>query len=420
VKNLNSGWTIEEQCPQCGAPITLQETDRIFSCDFCRVKLYILSSGFFRYYIPPPKDLKEEIVYAPYWRFRGMSFIFSQTGLKHRIIDANRLATGHQLLPASLGLRPQTQKIQFLSSEVTGKFLKQKIPFKQILTDIENPGETSPGQNKLPSVLHQGFIGETTSLIYAPFYLKDYKFYDALLEKAVKTKPGIRTPKSVPLETDINWNRSFLSTLCPLCGWDLGSEKESCILMCSNCCTAWKASLSGFKKVMFKIIEVKAENILYVPFWKIQTAVDKLPLQSYADLARLANLPRIASRAWEKEKLYFWAPAFKVAPKLFLRLSKQLTLSNFTAKAETGSAKTGLSFFPVTLPATEAVESIRVTLFHLFINKKKFYSILPEVHAVAKKQELIYLPFTIRANEIVQVQMKFSISKNALKIGRAL
>jgi len=253
---LNSGWIIEEQCPQCGAPVTLKETDRLFSCTFCRVKLYIMSSGFFRYCIPPPEDLEEEIVYAPYWRFRGMSFSLSQQGLKHRVIDTSFPATGYDFLPPSLGLRPQTQKLKFMSPEIKGKFLKQKIPFKQIFSNIKAEEKTSAEQIENPSVFLQSFIGETTSLIYAPFYLKDYRFHDAILKSPVQTESDNK-PRSVPLEKTQNWNRSFQPTLCPLCGWDLNGEKESCILICNNCHSAWKASLLDLKGTGLKLFRYR-------------------------------------------------------------------------------------------------------------------------------------------------------------------
>ncbi len=401
-------------------PVTLEETDRLFSCSFCRVKLYIMSSGFFRYCIPPPEDLEEEIVYAPYWRFRGMSFTLSQQDLKHRVIDTSFLATGHDLLPPSLGLRPQTQKIKFMSPEIKGKFLKQKTPFKQIFSNIKATEITSTEKIEDPSVFLQSFIGETTSLIYAPYYLKDYSFYDAILKSPVQPAPDSNKPGSVPLESNNKWNRSFHPTLCPLCGWDLKGEKESCILICSNCNSAWKASSSGFKKISFEIILVQEENILYIPFWKMQTDVDELQLHTYADLARLANIPKAADKAWGKEKLYFWSPAFKVAPKLFLRLSKQLTLSHFMKKGQNETDKTELPFFPVTLPAVEAAESIRITLAQLVSNKKNLYPILSSLKITVHSSTLCYLPFIVRANEVVQHHLKFSINKNALKFGKSI
>lgn len=417
---MDSTWTIEEQCPQCGAPVTLEETDRIFTCSFCRVRLYIVSDGFSRYRLPPPKDHTDEIIYAPYWRVRGMAFSFFKNRMDNRIIDFSRLAVGHDILPVSLGFKPQALKLRFLEPDTGGKFLKRKLSLKKIMSEMLTPEDRLTDAPPAIDRVHRGFIGETVSLIYAPFYLKDYRFFDAILQEPVKTAPEAKRPKSLPLVGKKDWKRAFLPTLCPLCGWDMGGAAESCILVCTGCGSAWKAAPSGFRRVEFEIIRAAGENILYVPFWKMETRIDALDLKSFGDLARLINLPKVPQQAWKEQKLYFWAPGFKIAPKIFLRLSKQMTLSNFTLKGENGTKTEGTSFFPVTLPSSEAAESVQITLFQLFINHKKVYPLLPEVKISVLNQELIYLPFVIRSNEVVQYHLKFSISKNALKIGRKL
>ena len=75
-------------------------------------------------------------------------------------------------------------------------------------------------------------------------------------------------------------------------------------------------------------------------------------------------------------------------------------------------------FFPATLPSTEAFESIKVTLSQIVIDKKKICPILPNIKIDVQKYILCYLPFMIRANEISQYHMQFSINKNALEIGK--
>ena len=35
---------------------------------------------------------------------------------------------------------------------------------------------------------------------------------------------------------------TFLATLCPKCGWTLNGQRDSVVLTCSNCETAWEAS----------------------------------------------------------------------------------------------------------------------------------------------------------------------------------
>ena len=419
-KNLNSSWHIEEQCPQCGAPIILEEADRILTCSFCRVRLYILSAGFSRYYLPPAENITDEIIYAPYWRFRGMSFSFRQCRVENRIIDTSRLALGRNILPSSLGFRPQTRKLRFLEPDPRAKFLKRKISLKKIMAEITASENAPRGTNTAAGFFHRGFIGETVSLIYAPFYLKDYKFYDAILREPVKTAPEPKRPRSIPLDSQTDWKRTFLPTLCPLCGWDMGGEKESCVLVCTGCGNAWKATPSGFKRMACEIVTATGENILHVPFWKMETRIQAMELSTYSDLARLVNLPKVPQKTWPDQKLHFWSPGFKIAPQIFLRLSRQLTLANLPPQKAAGARTAGISLFPVTLPATEAAESVRITLFQLCLNREKVYSQLPQAKITVLNRQLVYLPFIIRANEIVQHHLRFSISKNALNIGRRL
>ena len=67
----------------------------------------------------------------------------------------------------------------------------------------------------------------------------------------------------------------------------------------------------------------------------MRVAVKGIALKSYADLARAANLPKMIRPEWEGQEVYFWVPAFRLHPSLFLRLSKQMTL--FQPVEETGS-----------------------------------------------------------------------------------
>jgi len=78
---------ITHQCLQCGAPVELQETDRIFACPFCRVRLFIHADGPFRYHLKPRFEHPGELVYAPYWRFRGNAFVLRPVDMRHKILD---------------------------------------------------------------------------------------------------------------------------------------------------------------------------------------------------------------------------------------------------------------------------------------------------------------------------------------------
>jgi len=73
-----SNFKIEQQCPQCGAPIILDEADRILSCKFCRTRIYLATEDFFRFYLPPAEGIPENIYFIPYWRIKGLSFTIQE------------------------------------------------------------------------------------------------------------------------------------------------------------------------------------------------------------------------------------------------------------------------------------------------------------------------------------------------------
>ena len=85
---MKTGYHIEHQCPQCGAPALLDETDRLFTCKFCRVKSYLTRDDFFRY-ILPQKTTGQDLFFFPYWRYKGTLFSCTSDGLDERVVDAS-------------------------------------------------------------------------------------------------------------------------------------------------------------------------------------------------------------------------------------------------------------------------------------------------------------------------------------------
>jgi len=141
VRESNPGaWQIEWRCPQCGAPVVLDETDRIFSCAYCRVRLRISCRGPWRYCLPPEKGLTGDPIFVPYRRFRGLAFSCVNQEIQHRVVDSSRLALEIKGLPPSLGYRPQVLKLRPVSPSVGGAFC--------VLEIRSGPGRTSPGGRK--------------------------------------------------------------------------------------------------------------------------------------------------------------------------------------------------------------------------------------------------------------------------------
>ena len=117
------GFLVKQECPQCGGPVELDETDHILQCPYCDVKSFLFSEGPFRFVLPH-KTQNKEILYVPYLRFRGVVYACQARRVSYRIMDITRLAVPIKRFPISLGLRPQAMKMRFVSQKTQGSFLK--------------------------------------------------------------------------------------------------------------------------------------------------------------------------------------------------------------------------------------------------------------------------------------------------------
>ena len=111
-----TSFIIEHQCPQCGAPAELEETDRLFECGYCRVKSYLTVPDYFRYTLPHHAPAGKELIYFPYWRFKGMLFSCLKKNIDMRFLDVSHQALGSVHFPVNIGFRGQTQKLRFAAA----------------------------------------------------------------------------------------------------------------------------------------------------------------------------------------------------------------------------------------------------------------------------------------------------------------
>jgi len=421
VKKYNSStWEIEHQCPQCGAPITLGETDRLFSCSYCRTRLYLIPKDYFRYYLPPPDLFSKDIIFVPYWRLRGMAFFCKADQLGHRVIDVSPLALRRTFLPPSLGVRPQALKLRLISPGMKAAFFNPHVPLETVIQNIGMQLHPMDGSVSIGPIAYKAFIGETVSLIYSPIFIHQDMAYDAILGKPLALAP---IPKDfaeglLSFDQQKDWQVKFVSTLCPHCGWDLLGERDSVALFCKNCNSAWEASLMGMEEVNFGMAPSKEDHVLYLPFWRMNTRLEGIKIQSYADLIRIANVPKEMKEEDEGFDLYFWSPAFKVPPHLFLRLTQGMTISQPREEFERSLPRSSL--YPVTLPVSEAAESIKITIANFAIDKKRTFPKLNEIKIHLNESLLVYLPFTPSGSDFIEFHTQLCIPKNLLKLGRDL
>ena len=406
---MATNWQIEQGCPQCGAPVTLDETDRILACPFCRTRLYCITAGHFHYYIPPAAGATAELFYVPYWRLRGSCFSVSASGVASRFVDTSARAADLPNLPFSLGLRPQVLKLRFVSPTTEGRFLSAA---RQAISGLnERPG----------GVFHERFIGETVSLIHAPFLLKGGQLWDAVLGRPVGPCPSEAEERLRALPAAVIAPVRFVPTLCPHCGWDMEGNRDTLVMLCRNCNSAWACPERDFSQVAFAVLNPPpetAEPVCYLPFWRMKPRFAGLELATWADLIRLANLPKAITPAFAAEPLYFWSPAFKVNPALYARWTRQMTI--FRPLGNETDLLPGTTLHPVTLQLAEASEGIVVNLAQLITDKRSLYPRLDSLSVTLEESRLEYHPFLASHNELIHARLQVAIDRTALAFGTAL
>jgi Zn-finger nucleic acid-binding protein len=412
-KNIN--FLIEHQCPQCGGPVTLQETDRLFTCEFCQVKSYLLENGYFRYQLPHNAAEQEQLFYFPYWRFKGMLFSVSPTGIKERFVDVSHQAIGSRHIPVSLGFRSQALKLKFVTPKSAGIFLKPVQSSEQVMDILDQRFS----KDFPKPVLHIDHIGENLSLIFAPYYLKENKVFDAVLNRPVSAQlpddHGFENFNSDPVGAHLK----FLPTLCPECGWDLWGQRDSLTLYCKNCESVWHPRNQQLKKTNTAFLHTQFSNTLYLPFWRIGANITGISLFSYADFIRITNLPKVVQPSWENVPFRFWGPAFKVRPQRYLKLARGITISQPTHKLIRGMPKTD-QLVAVNLPLKEALETLKINLASLIRPRQLMVDSIQEIQIDPKSYLLVYLPFEVGPHEFIQPDLNLAINKNQLNLASNL
>jgi hypothetical protein len=385
------------------------------------VKLFLVHHGFPRYHLQGRGTVSETLHYVPYWRFRGLSFTGRDGDIEHRVLDSNLLALKARGLPASLGVRPQVLKLRFVTHETEGRFLRPHFLFKTLPSRgaADGSGHT-PGSGRRFAGLCESFIGETLSLIYAPTYIRQDVLYDAVLQQPIARLPEDVLEQLPTLETHQR-SIDFLPTLCPHCGWDLQGERDTLVLLCRNCNSAWTAGETGLQKVDFSLDLCHETSAVYLPFWRMRLEVEGVRLDSPADLIRLANLPKAINRQLEEAELFFRVPAFKVQPQLFLRLAKLMTIRfDWKPTVEAFPKSSSSVLHPVTLPVHEAAESVPVVAASAAVPKGFLTDRLHTVRIKLQDHHLTFLPFLPNGAELIHPDMQISINRNALDLGRMI
>ncbi|MDD3845416.1 MAG: hypothetical protein PHC90_03550 [Syntrophorhabdaceae bacterium] len=434
---------IEHLCPQCGAPVVLEETDRLLTCNFCKTRLCMQPRDYFRYCFSPSDPFLEEVIYVPYWRFRGVHYTCKTSGIANGIIDKTFLAIESKHFAQTLGLRPQTLKLHLARPAANTRFIPPSIPFDKssVKTQHDVVYETvtlhetrfvrrgtqgdyaeipvTRKELKEERIYHEAFIADSMSLIYAPMFVRNHRFWDGILNEPLHGSPPLY--ESFPYEVfSGGWAVDFLPTLCPQCGWNTLAERDSCVLLCNTCNSAWGTDGQALRRVGFATAlskkATRGSARQYLPFWRLRVDIEGLELDCYADLVRLGNLPRVIQPGWEEPPFFFWAPAFRMSPAVYRRMSKQFTIANFSGGFE--DRLPDAPIHPVNLTVQDALDSLITIIADLGINKRKVLPLLPDIKITLREALLVFFPVTETDHEYIQPDIKCGFMKNALEQGR--
>ncbi len=410
---------VEQSCPQCGGSIVLSESDHLLACPYCNVKLFLQVPGVYRYVLPAKDNLLEDQtrrIYAPYLRFKGNIFFVSEQGIQHRLVDTTQAGSIVSGLPPSLGVRAQAMKLKRLTPGAGGRFLKLSVKAQAVLEKAVQISQLSNRQGG--AMYHRAFIGETVSFIYLPINENESSFTDGITGSHLFDLEDGDTSTLETRPFHPRWNVSFMSTLCPQCGWSLDGESDCLVMTCLNCDTAWQFFEKGLEKVAWKLVQGDNRTRLYVPFWKVTAQIPQLNINSFADFLERTNQPMIPKPSWRSLAMSYWIPAVKLRPKIFLQVARQMTLAQFHLQAVEG--KMVRNTHPVTLSASEARQSVKICLAASTASRRKIFPLLPKARLKTSTVTLVYLPFIDKVHDWLQPQSATVIPKNNLRFGRSM
>ena len=404
---------VQLSCPQCGAPLELEETEHILTCTYCRVRLMIFSRGPCRYYLPPAQEAPADIFFVPYWRLKGTGYALDSSRVLHKIIDTSMLARKWDNFPFSLGLRPQAMRLRHLTPEVPGYFFQPNTGRRFLLEQIGQ--RLVQGRSRSPArIIRQDFVGEIVSLIYAPFFIYQGAVYDGITRRIVDRRSD--TPACKPEGQSIRRTSiSFQPTLCPHCGWDMLGESRAVVLVCPGCFRAWTAASAGFRQIGLAMGQEDAAGDYHLPFWQLSLQGREMQLSSMADLVRLTNLSKPLLPAAERKALTFWIPAFKIRPDLYLRIASRMTVTQL--EVHTVDRLPAGQLHPADLPLKEGLQSIPYLLASLGAAKGQVVPLAAKESIKARKARLAFIPFRIQGSEYLRPDVRMSIPRRAVQWG---
>ncbi len=395
------GLKVQHACPQCGGKVQLEESDHVLSCGYCGTSHVLLADQYHRFTLPVNMPA-QSLLWVPYLHFKGSAFWLDENKVTQRVLHVSSPGVEDAALPPSLGFRIQTQRLRFVTAKTAGTFVRFALKPSQILRN------TLAGlqANSAPA-----YIGETASLIYLPLAQTNHGVFDALSQQRLARVPHLQ---GLQLATPPVAGLRFLPALCPECGASLASDPQAVALPCTNCESVWEPVKGKLERRIVHTVHTHSGRYTYLPFWCFEVHADGP--RTMEQLAALTGQPwprrQPAQQAW-----WFRCPAFKIRPRMLLRLCERLSLCEPLSHARADVPRTHRH--PVTLPSREAAEMLPVALASMTFRelaRAAQFAARPQVSAPV----LMYLPFREAGTELINPTLQLSISRSALGFGDAL
>lgn len=415
------------ECPQCGGDVRLDAGDPLLICPFCRTRLYMTVSGPLKYILSRNGmgcDRPDGVVYLPYWRFRG---------LKYRVLEGGNVEGGfldttvgchkaERFFPG-LGIRPGVGRLRLAAGNAG--LVSPARSADEALSLAERRIEHL---KKVRPLFHR-FIGENQYLLYSPYRLTKngrggfslQDLWDGSTLREIPEKTGrlfSRAAKGGTVE-----NVRFLSLVCPECSASLIASAGAVILICRRCYRAWRAEGAGFLEFRYTVLRpdsVPAGADRFLPFWQVMLTVSGLPFKNRADFRSAIISYQRPPESWKKQPVCLYIPAFKLSPRVFLRVSGNMSLACLEGQQEEARLRRDEQAEAVRLPVREAAQAVKVILAHLLKKRRKLYEMVPGSRLKIRRAELVFFPFRSRQGELVDMISGQAVPANALELGRKI
>ena len=465
-------------CPQCGGTVDLDEDASVFRCRYCDSVLKPTGRNEVQSFFFPPKGTKEQVgkallsalrkkmglvrlgaaflVYAPYWRVRGLLFQwafgrrYTQTlygGTSYDNFKKLRAVSYDRTFPGfnerdwgvhSLGLRAQVLRMWPYNKERMGSealVMRQEVPLKdaaRMALQTPHPGNDDP--NDKTDILTTHLIGESYTLLYFPFYALSvlrgeeeiHMLVDALSHKVVRGTLSMEDllkgsqDQTIPMRP-----LEFIPFRCPNCGWDLPFRPYTRIHLCHTCGRAWQETGGSYREVAYKVCLPGAasnpKDCRYLPFWRLSLSISTPQgvLRNLKDFYRLFPLPKVMDQELLAGRpIYFYIPAFRIRNAAAVdKFAAQLTRSQPSfAEVEPQNFRE-VKTADVWLSLEEALEMAHVLLYSMTPKRAKQIQLrVKEAGVHLEGKALLWLPFIEKGIFLREAVTDFAIQKNCVEI----